>query len=584
MRLFCRKRRTKKTQQVAFFLRPIFGKKRRTRRKTQRFCVRFAAFLRALSELGWMYLKPDVFPVSFYLVWILNNILNVGWLFLWDRELLIPALVFLGVIALTNHIVLFISHRALHLHGEWFHRQRRVELWLIRIFAQNGIAVYATWTTIACLLNFAAALTYNGGIPNSTSTTVCLSILAFEVVLWFCLENFVLDKYVRYTLTVYPVVIVALSGALDKHFIEAAPTENNIYIGKCCILLCIKFATLKEILQGRHCGPDSSLLYRHTKRRCSDTDNDVDRCSVAVWSLESCHTDSSPATNDAGNQGKHRVTKRRAALSNPMFTLVTSIKVKKNKHFILTFHCLSPALCFPALTVSTAAGKQSGDVTAVLSGWPALTASAEKHSAGDRQRKIGRRLRERKSVHHLAVLSESKPEPMQCDRTMTKVERQEHRRLNRLCFYCGDSTHAISNCPKRTRRFDSSAVIGAALNLMDLDYAKRCGFFLEPLRCPIPLRGIDATPLAKNKPQYWAQLTMCMAPAHQEVIRFLGASWFTKIDLRGAYNLVRIRQGDEWKTAFNTPEGHFEYLVMPFGLANAPSVFQSFMHDIFRRG
>ncbi|CAJ0950935.1 unnamed protein product [Ranitomeya imitator] len=61
-----------------------------------------------------------------------------------------------------------------------------------------------------------------------------------------------------------------------------------------------------------------------------------------------------------------------------------------------------------------------------------------------------------------------------------------------------------------------------------------------------------------------------------------GASWFTKIDLRGAYNLVRIKQGDEWKTAFNTPEGHFEYLVMPFGLSNAQSVFQSFMHDIFR--
>ncbi|CAJ0966619.1 unnamed protein product [Ranitomeya imitator] len=154
-----------------------------------------------------------------------------------------------------------------------------------------------------------------------------------------------------------------------------------------------------------------------------------------------------------------------------------------------------------------------------------------------RPNKIGRRLRERKSVHHLAVLSESKPEPMQCDRTMTKVERQEHRRRTDCVFYCGDSTHAISNCPKRTRRFDSSAVIGtvqskfllsitlmcslssysvmafvdsgAALNLMDLDYAKRCGFFLELLRCPIPLRGIDATPLAKNKPQYWAQLTMC---------------------------------------------------------------------------
>ena len=61
-----------------------------------------------------------------------------------------------------------------------------------------------------------------------------------------------------------------------------------------------------------------------------------------------------------------------------------------------------------------------------------------------------------------------------------------------------------------------------------------------------------------------------------------GAKLFTKIDLRAAYNLVRIREGDEWKTAFTSRYGHYEYTVMPFGLANAPAVFMRFIQTIFR--
>lgn len=71
-----------------------------------------------------------------------------------------------------------------------------------------------------------------------------------------------------------------------------------------------------------------------------------------------------------------------------------------------------------------------------------------------------------------------------------------------------------------------------------------------------------------------------LVPAALEQVR--GARVFSKLDLRSAYNLIRIRHGDEWKTAFVTPSGHYEYLVMPFGLSNAPAVFQGYMNEVFR--
>ncbi len=71
-----------------------------------------------------------------------------------------------------------------------------------------------------------------------------------------------------------------------------------------------------------------------------------------------------------------------------------------------------------------------------------------------------------------------------------------------------------------------------------------------------------------------------LVPAALEQLR--RARYFTKLDLRCAYNLIRIREGDEWKMAFSTTTGHYEYLVMPFGLSNSPSVFQAFINNVFR--
>ena len=95
------------------------------------------------------------------------------------------------------------------------------------------------------------------------------------------------------------------------------------------------------------------------------------------------------------------------------------------------------------------------------------------------------------------------------------------------------------------------------------------------LRLCVDYRGLNAI---TKKNRYPLPLT------HDLIDRVAGCTKFTVIDLKNAYNLLRVKEGDEWKTAFRTHLGLYEYTVMPFGLTNAPATFQAFiqetLHDI----
>ncbi|KAH6597042.1 hypothetical protein BASA50_004801 [Batrachochytrium salamandrivorans] len=95
----------------------------------------------------------------------------------------------------------------------------------------------------------------------------------------------------------------------------------------------------------------------------------------------------------------------------------------------------------------------------------------------------------------------------------------------------------------------------------------------DKLRLCMDCRGLNKNTIKDRNP----------IPLISEMLRTLSTGKvFTTLDLRGAYNLLRIKEGNEPKTSFITKYGQFEFLVMPFGLANAPAQFQRMMNALFR--
>ncbi|OJT06055.1 Transposon Tf2-12 polyprotein [Trametes pubescens] len=90
------------------------------------------------------------------------------------------------------------------------------------------------------------------------------------------------------------------------------------------------------------------------------------------------------------------------------------------------------------------------------------------------------------------------------------------------------------------------------------------------LRLCVDYRGLNAISKKNRYP----------LPLFDDLLdRVQGCRVFSVLDLKNAFNLIRVREGDEWKTAFRTHLGLFEYTVMPFGLTNAPGIFQGFIQD-----
>ncbi|XP_012670519.2 uncharacterized protein LOC105889269 [Clupea harengus] len=194
------------------------------------------------SASSWMYAYPAVLPYAFHVILITNIIMNVSYLFLFDRELLLASLVMSATMAFTNCLLMFFSCYGLKVYGAWLNKHHSLDLWLLRILVQNGVAMYTTFTSVATLLKLTIVLNYNL-MSSSNSAIISLSLLLAGILIWFVVENFLLENHLRYILSVYPVVILVLAGIVS-HSSQFGLNDivSAALLGVTCILLIIRIA------------------------------------------------------------------------------------------------------------------------------------------------------------------------------------------------------------------------------------------------------------------------------------------------------------------------------------------------------
>lgn len=205
----------------------------------------FSTICRTSRNGGPVYNNPTIVSVVFLVVYTVNMLLNVSWLLLWDRTLFEVSLVILVLITLTLYICLVDYHVRINHFVKIMATQHKVDLILFRVLLQNGVSIYATWCTIATLLNLTIVLIYRVDLSQMVACIIALSILAVELLVFVVLDLFIFEKFLRYTFSTYLTVLWALSGSLAANWDPSKPHSimSVALLGVTAFLLVLKIFT-----------------------------------------------------------------------------------------------------------------------------------------------------------------------------------------------------------------------------------------------------------------------------------------------------------------------------------------------------
>lgn len=206
------------------------------------------------TEVGPLHLCPVTISIPFWVFFIVNQALNITWLFVWDRERMTAAAIFLALVVITNWLAMYALHVRLYQGGAPVKMSSRRELVLLRLCVHNGLGVYTAWTTVAALLNLDIALVHVAGASNEVTSQVIATVLGAGIIVWLVLELTVLDKYTRWTLSPGFTLVWALSGVFDNNYSRApgaVPATLAAVLAVACLCLLIRLTALAVLVVRR---------------------------------------------------------------------------------------------------------------------------------------------------------------------------------------------------------------------------------------------------------------------------------------------------------------------------------------------
>lgn len=205
---------------------------------------------------GPAYLNPPVLTASFFIFFNLTSVLNISWLILWDRLLFLASFMFLVCQALALYLTVAVAAVQIDKYKDNLKDEGRgLDVKVLYVTVLNGVSMYATWVTIASVLNLGTVLQYKlfENLCEETVSVICLAVLMFLVSTFVALDMSYLARYTSYNVAPYFVVIWALAAIMARNWQPEASSSiiAAVFTGAISLAALIKVVVASAKLQAQ---------------------------------------------------------------------------------------------------------------------------------------------------------------------------------------------------------------------------------------------------------------------------------------------------------------------------------------------